>query len=49
MHLIEVNPKTGKKEKKFQCSNCCEWQFESEYSAHFDKCPNMLNRGSTLD
>jgi len=49
MHITSINPKTGKKEKQIQCSNCCEWQFMSEYDKHFDSCPNMLNRGSTLD
>jgi len=32
-----------------QCTNCFKWVFMSEYSEHFNKCPNRLNRGSSLD
>jgi hypothetical protein len=49
MHLTRRNPVTGKLEKKIQCSNCYDWQFLSEYDEHFDKCPNKLNKGSSLD
>ena len=49
MHIIEINPKTGKKEKMIQCTNlrCLEWVFLSEYQTH--KCNVEHSSISSLD
>jgi len=51
MNIKQINPKTNRKEKMIQCTNCIDWVFMSNYTEHIcpKDCKVTLGNGSMLD